>query len=186
VEIKKCPKCGDYPFFKFKDKMFYLRCLCGNGICVEFSCSSSSLNEVIVRWNKCVEEFEIEISKQKELPKTFEECCYTENDFYYCLNESACSVQKLPYPKTVFINYNKFKSEKYARRFGLFLKLTLAAERYNDGWVWDGKSEYSTYNSSLDIYNTYNPYFSIKFKSYEIAKEFLKNFEKELKEFYLL
>lgn len=166
IELKNCPNCNGIPRLTLDtcscNGSFYLECKCGIDASVKLS--TWEIPAIIAFWNSYVEELEGQLQIQN-LPKTLDEALIK-------LYEKEGTV-------------TLFGIRRPDRAMSLYNDLRLLANIYNDGWTWDGKSDYYLIDGiATGTMNSQSGY--IKFKSREIAQEFLNNFGNMLQDFYSL
>lgn len=128
--------------------------------------------------------FSKEELEKKELPKSWEELKniggYYISDFSD-ISFSCCNCENT--------DRNIFKTKKQAKSALAMAQLSQLMYVYNDGWEPDWSNNYDKYcievmNNTflIHLFTKYNSF--LAFKTEELAKEFLKNFEELIKEYY--
>lgn len=177
MTIKECPVCDTAPYISLKNndiaRKIYLNCKCSIKSSDSFELDTTELAKVIDLWN-------LEVKRREEVrfPKTIRECMSGVPSHLIIVN--SCDDLSLK-------DYGLFKYKPSVSKALAFMRLTLIAEIYNNGWVWGGPPEsYFWINNNLYARESNFHQADVKFKSAALAKEFAKNFGHLLMEFYSL
>ena len=147
--------------------------------------------------NLLLESFTEDELVPKQLPKNWEEFV-KDNEGMKVITSWHGNVGRSDFDNEINKNSNNiYPNEKYLKSARAFSKLSFLIERYNDGWHYefDEEDEGERYYSILYSYSSkilYVSYFETSkfnvfvFKSKEIAKEFLKNFDALIKEYLMI
>jgi hypothetical protein len=121
-------------------------------------------------------------------PKTWKACIRllkTKNTFFGFINTDS-EISVTTYPHIINKNFNLLPSKEIAKKFLILQKLYTCRQAYIGDWKpdWNSYNEQKyvikTVENNLTISTHHNEVRSFSFPTFEMAKEFLNNFESDL------